>query len=159
MELNTNMGSLELEEESDSIADNSVQTNGRLRRSSRIKNKINVSLPESRKGNKKTGKAKTIEEHYLSKEVKRLPSSLETIYEEPKSLNNELQYMSSKKFKRILNCDEENSHMYKNKRSKKRLMKAKKITAAKRIISRKRISMEVLLRKLETVEEDTERSS
>lgn len=168
MELNSNMASLELNEESISTVsiDNSGLPNSiskqDLRRSTRIKKQINLSVGAAHTHRKKIDKGDSkskIEQYYLSKQVRRLPSTLETIYEEPKSSNNEVQYMSVKKFKRVLNFDEENFVLHKNKRSKKRLMKAKKVTASNRISTRKKVSMEALLRKLEAVEEENKESS
>ncbi|KRT86053.1 hypothetical protein AMK59_2685, partial [Oryctes borbonicus] len=158
MELNTNMASLELNEETNNAQSTEVSNPKQsLRRSSRIKKKINLPAVKTdiRNTNPSRNSNKTsIEQYYLSKEVKRLPSTLETIFEEPKSSNNVVQYMSIKKFKRILNFDEDNAISHKGKRSKKRIMKAKKVSAAKRINMKKKISMEVLMHKLEAIEGD-----
>ncbi|GJQ71284.1 hypothetical protein Trydic_g11021 [Trypoxylus dichotomus] len=122
MELNTNMASLELNEEvgSTQSVENSDPKQD-LRRSSRLRKKINLPVEGVHTRNKnpsKNSNKTSIEQYYLSKQVKRLPSTLETIYEEPKALNNEVQYMSIKKFKRILNFDEDNIMGYKKRRRK-----------------------------------------
>lgn len=160
-ELNIDMASLELNEtmEETIMVEEMDEPNQTLRRSSRLRGMVRISFNESdtrpdRKSNSENRKGgNSIEQYYLSKQVKRLPSTLETIYEEPKSLNDDVQYMSVKKFKRVLNFEGENSGLHRHKRSKKRLLKAKKVTAVKRLSAKKKISMEVFLRKLEAIED------
>ncbi|KAK5647274.1 hypothetical protein RI129_002166 [Pyrocoelia pectoralis] len=44
----------------------------------------------------------SVEQYYCDKKVKRLPSTLETIFEEPKQQNNEEQFIGTRKYKRAL---------------------------------------------------------
>lgn len=82
--------------------------------------------------------------YYLDKRVKKLPSTLETIFEEPKSGI----LMSSRRFKRCLTFPE--SPVYKDKvKIKKRILKSKKVHPMKKL---KKLSMELLLKKLTSID-------
>lgn len=99
--------------------------------------------------------ANDIEKYYLSKKVKRLPSALETIFEEPKQLNNQQQYVSTKKFKRSIKFHEDIAGATKLK-LRKRQLKAKKLPSSKAFLNRKKVSMDTLLKKLSGIESDKE---
>ncbi|CAH1112299.1 unnamed protein product [Psylliodes chrysocephalus] len=84
--------------------------------------------------------------YYLDKKIKRFSSSLETIFEQPKSdepNSNQDLYMSRRKFVRTLPAKD--IKLPKNKKIKKRNMKVKKIN------KRKNLPMEMLLKKLASI--------
>lgn len=85
--------------------------------------------------------------YYLDKRVKKLPSTLETIFEEPTSGV----FMSNRRQKRCINFPEVGIY-YKDKvKVKKRILKAKKINPKKKW--KKRISMDLLMKKLMSIEQ------
>ncbi|KAK4885961.1 hypothetical protein RN001_002232 [Aquatica leii] len=100
---------------------------------------------------KKLNNRNNVEKYYLNKKVKRMPSTLETIFEEPKQHNNEKLFLSSRKLKRVLSFNEDIVQSNKLK-SKKRLNKAKKLPSSKKFINRKKLSMETLMNKLTSLE-------
>lgn len=90
--------------------------------------------------------------YYLDKRIKRLPPTLETIFEEPKSDS----LMSTRKFKRCINFSDDG--LCKDKlKVKKRSMKAKKVSSIKRL--RKKVSMELLMKKLSNIEESEQETN
>ena len=84
---------------------------------------------------RKQKKEDNIEKYYQDKTVKRLPSTLETIYEEPK--NGKI--MSKSKFKRVVNFDVDT--ISDRSKIRKRKLKAKKICAAN-LYSKKKICLD-----------------
>lgn len=85
--------------------------------------------------------------YYLDKRIKRLPSNLETIFEEPKSDV----LMSNRKLKRFIQFPELGFVIKDKLKIKKRVMKAKKLHPIKHL--KKRLSMDLLMKKLVRVEQ------
>lgn len=91
---------------------------------------------------------KDIENYYLDKKVKRLNSSLETIFEVPQVVDNNEVVMSSRKFKRTINF---NTVVAKNStKVKKRKTKAKNVRGKKK---EKKIPLEYVMQKIDEIEE------
>lgn len=86
--------------------------------------------------------------YYLDKRVKKLPSTLETIFEEPKSGI----FMSSRRLKRSINFPDTGVYCKDKLKVKKRLLKAKKVHPVKNV--KKRASMDLLMKKLLSLEKD-----
>lgn len=91
-----------------------------------------------------------INNYYLDKRVKRLPPSLETIFEEPKGNT----FMSTRKFKRCINFNNLTLPSRSKLKVKKRSMKAQKVSVIKRL--NKNVALELLKEKLSAIEEDEE---
>ncbi|XP_074032312.1 uncharacterized protein [Leptinotarsa decemlineata] len=88
-----------------------------------------------------------IKKYYLDKKVKRLPPSLETIFEEPKTGGI---IMSARKFKRCINFGSMNYLPTNKSKVKKRSLKAKKVTPR----PKNKLTMDLLLKKLSCLEEN-----
>lgn len=84
--------------------------------------------------------------YYLDKRVKKLPSTLETIFEEPKSGV----IMSNRRLKRFINFYESPLNSKDKVKIKKRSMKAKKVHPMKKF---KKVSMDLLMQKLMNIEQ------
>lgn len=93
-----------------------------------------------------------IESIYLSKRVKRLPSTLETIFEEPKEGSKNVLFMSTRKFKRVLNFDGILNGNKDNMKTRKRRLKAKKLKSSMSFLNRKKLSLEILKEKLGVID-------
>lgn len=87
-----------------------------------------------------------IKDYYLCKKFKRLPSSFETIYEEPKLQKNKFVFVASKKEKRILSFG--NSSTVTTGKVKKRRLKIKKLLPSQSFMKRERLSMDYFLQKI-----------
>ncbi|XP_018566361.1 uncharacterized protein LOC108907252 [Anoplophora glabripennis] len=94
-----------------------------------------------------------INNYYLDKRVKRLPPSLETIFEEPKGNS----FMSTRKFKRCIQFSSQVAPCRNKLKVKKRSMKAQKVSIIKRL--NKNVALELLKEKLSAIEEDEEINS
>lgn len=133
----------------------SSETMTQLRRSSR--KKICPQETEKRRVLTKPKKilngsstADEISNYYLDKRVKRLPPSLETIFEEPKGNN----FMSTRKFKRCIQFSSQTAPSRNKLKVKKRSMKAQKVSVIKRL--NKNVALELLKEKLLAIESDEE---
>lgn len=100
------------------------------------------------KPKKSDGGYKETLNYYLDKRVKRLPSTLETIFEEPKG---EV-LMSSRRLKRFIHFQDVGTYNTDKARIKKRAMKAKKIHPLR--IGKKKSSLDLLMKKLSNLEEN-----
>ena len=93
---------------------------------------------------------------YPVKQVnKKRSSMLETIFEEPKSTNNELLFMSIKKFKRKLDFAGNLPCPQKQTKIRKRIMKMKRVSV-KRLNKRNKMSMDSFKKKFEDLIKEDE---
>lgn len=153
-ELNPPNGSVKRErelEQSSSSFISPVSDEDNPRRSLRKKFRISAPTNNARVLSKPKkfveGSMKETMKYYLDKRVKRLHPSLETIFEEPQKES----MMSLRKFKRIIEFPA-TVGLHKDKvKTKRRTMKAKKIKTIKRL--KKKVSMDLLMKKLSTIEE------
>lgn len=97
----------------------------------------------------------SVEQYYCNKKVKRLPSTLETIFEEPKQQNNEEQFIGTRKYKRALHFHQD-AAMGSKLKLRKRILKAKKLPSSKKFLNRKKIPLATVIQKLSGVEFDNE---
>lgn len=128
----------------------------------RIPRKAKISIiPNSVSSSKglerKTPKNK-LERYYLSKKVKLMAPSLETVFEEPLQQEGNT-YCSKRKFKRLLEFDVmDRSCSAKRSKTKKRIIRAKKLVTANRYLKRKKISMKAFMSKIAVLEENKDRA-
>lgn len=155
--LDVEMASLQINErkrsfgcsvEEDANDDDKEQTGVVLRRS--LRKRIRSTESDKRRVLIKpkrfeTGSVSDITSCYLNRKVKRAPSTLETIFEEPKQAKTGSLLMSGKKFKRLIEFNAAPS--VNEKKVKKRQMKAKKVYPNKRL-RKKCFTKEFLLQKL-----------
>ncbi|KAK2586728.1 hypothetical protein KPH14_011763 [Odynerus spinipes] len=85
-----------------------------------------------------------IKDYYLDKTLKKKANTLETIFEETANANENSTYMSAKRYKRMIQFQQQPT----DSKLKKRRTKIKKVFGAKVNFRRKRGSMQVLLDKL-----------
>lgn len=90
--------------------------------------------------------------YYLDKKVKRAPSTLETIFEEPKQAKTGCLLMSGRKFKRLIEFNA--PPLSNDKKVKKRKTKAKALCMNKKL-HHKRFTKEFLLQKLSELDDET----
>lgn len=171
MELDIDMSSLELNDKKRRFCatngfdaeveevDDETAAEPKLRRSSR--KKIRPLDLEKRRVYTKPRKYDTsscdITNYCLNKKVKIAHTSLETIFEEPKSVKAGVSFMSGRKFKRAIDF---NSPVTTDKlKTKKRHMKAKQLVSSKKILRRKKVTKELLLQQLKVAEEIHENTS
>lgn len=112
-----------------------------------------VSMKPSKRIMTENANSKQIEALYLNKKVKSLSQTLETIYEEPKTQNNETDvFIGGRKVKRLLTFQLGNQ--YTKDKIKKRRAKIKKLLGNKSFLNRKKIPMQVFLKTIECLELD-----
>lgn len=85
-----------------------------------------------------------IKDYYLDKTLKKEANNLETIFEESANANENSSYMSAKRYKRMIQFEQNPT----DSKLKKRRTKIKKVFGSKVTFRRKRGSMQVLLDKL-----------
>ncbi|KOX71362.1 hypothetical protein WN51_01635 [Melipona quadrifasciata] len=105
--------------------------------------------------NNKKNKARTegidCKEYYLNKNLKRRLNNLETIYEEKDDPSECITYMGVKRYKRMIQFQEEPT----DSKLKKRRAKIKKVFGSKISFKRKRASMQMLLDKLNGIKAES----
>ncbi|XP_075969841.1 protein tantalus-like [Anticarsia gemmatalis] len=112
-----------------------------------------VSMKPSKRIMTENASTKQIEALYLNKKVKSMSQTLETIYEEPKSQNNETEvFIGGRKVKRVLSF--QIGSQYTKDKIKKRRAKIKKLLGNKSYLNRKKIPMQVFLKTIECLELD-----
>ncbi|XP_022905238.2 uncharacterized protein [Onthophagus taurus] len=168
MELNDGLDQLVLNEQQQSQASSSVSEESsskslemdqvKIRRSTRIINK-SIPIPKIeiktvvKSQWKTTNTEQELAKIYLEGKgvAKKKTASLETIFEEPKIVNNSPQYTSGKKFRRMISFHESGSVIAQH-RVKKRHMKAKQVLGNnKKGFKQKKISQEVFMKRLKTL--------
>lgn len=162
-ELDVEMASLQINERKRSlgcIEDEEVDSNnqelqqeGTLRRS--LRKKFRPSDIDKRRVITQPKKidvdsVSVVTSYYLDKKVKRAPSTLETIFEEPKQVKTGSLLMSGRKFKRLIEFNA--SPLLNDKKIKKRRTKAKAVCMNKKLYQ-KRFTKEYLLQKLSELDD------
>ncbi|XP_077286309.1 uncharacterized protein LOC143911330 isoform X1 [Arctopsyche grandis] len=89
---------------------------------------------------------------YSNTKVKTVSQKLETIFEEPKAVNNTLLFIGGTKIKRSLKFQDSNIHT--KEKIKKRRSKIKRLLGNKNFANRKKISMQAFLKTLQNLEAD-----
>ncbi|KAB0804783.1 hypothetical protein PPYR_01753 [Photinus pyralis] len=136
---------------SETAATESLSTNVPVRRSLRKRvHPLEVKVESEPKMRKRS-----IEQYYCDKRVKRLPSTLETIFEEPKQQNNEEQLIGTRKYKRTVHFHQDVAVGSKLK-LRKRILKAKKLPSSKTFLNRKKIPLSTVMQKLSSLDSDNE---
>lgn len=128
---------------------NEAESSNTLRRSKRKRFRpINCENRRSTIKPKKIidGSYKDTINYYLDKSIKKLPSTLETIFEEPKGDV----LMSTRRLKRYISFSEPQIYNKDKLKVKKRVLKAKKIHPFKKL---KKVSMDLLMKKLLNMDE------
>lgn len=112
-----------------------------------------VSMKPRKHNTSENANPKQIEALYLNKKIKTTTQTLETIYEEPKSSNNESNtFIGGRKIKRLLTF--QIGSQYTKEKIKKRRAKIKKLLGNKSFVNRKKIPMNVFLKTIECLELD-----
>ncbi|KAK1133647.1 hypothetical protein K0M31_011440 [Melipona bicolor] len=149
--MNTNLPSSEKRVLRKRIESNESNENLNRRCSLRPSKRTCSEMQDNNRKNKARTEGIDCKEYYLNKNLKRRLNNLETIYEEKDDPSECITYMGVKRYKRMIQFQEEPT----DSKLKKRRAKIKKVFGSKISFKRKRASMQMLLDKLNGIKAES----